>query len=104
MSFGEVLVRSRNKAGLQQKELATLIKKKDGESISPAYLNDLEHDRRNPSDYLIEQFASILIISADYLYHCAGILPPSLRNCEIDETQVITAYEVFKTALGVTDV
>jgi len=43
---------------MSQKELAGKIKKEDGLPISAQYLNDIEHDRRNPpSEFLIAQIA-----------------------------------------------
>jgi hypothetical protein len=39
-------VKARKKLGISQKNLADRIKKEDGQSISPQYLNDIERDRR----------------------------------------------------------
>ena len=44
----------RKEKGLSQKQLAELVEREEGGSISPQYLNDIEHDRRNPpSDHMI---------------------------------------------------
>ena len=102
MPFGEALIKARENAGLKQKELAALIKNKDGDPISPAYLSDLERDLRKPSDYLIDQFASVLKTSAYYLYHCAGKLPPSFGRYSIDYeqmNQIEKLYQDFEKSL-----
>ena len=40
------------------------MKKEDGQAISAQYLNDIEHDRRNPpSEFLIAQMAELLRLS-----------------------------------------
>ena len=96
-TFGETLSEKRKEAGLSQKDLAARICKEDGQAISPQYLNDLEHDRRNPpSSHLIEQFAAVLKIDAVLLYHCAGELPPDLRCNSVEEETVVAAYKAFR--------
>jgi transcriptional regulator with XRE-family HTH domain len=100
-SFGEALAELRWSARLRQKELAALVLKEDGRPISPQYVNDLEHDRRNPpSAFLIKQFAKALGVSPDYLYHCAGVLPEDLKNIQTSKESVIAAYKVFRRALN----
>ena len=47
-TFGTIISEARRAAGLSQKELAAKVKKEDGQPISAQYLNDIEHDRRNP--------------------------------------------------------
>ena len=73
-SFGRHIAEARKKLSLSQKELAACIKREeDGEPISPQYLNDIERDRRSPSsDHLIQQFAKVLAVDADYLHYLAG--------------------------------
>jgi transcriptional regulator with XRE-family HTH domain len=46
--FGTLISEARRSKGLSQKDLAAKVKKEDGQAISPQYLNDIEHDRRNP--------------------------------------------------------
>ncbi len=99
-SFGEIISEKRKEAGFSQKELAAQIIKEDGQAISPQYLNDLEHNRRNPpSSHLIEQFAAILKIEAVILYHCAGELPPDLKCTPAEEETVIKAYQAFRRVI-----
>jgi transcriptional regulator with XRE-family HTH domain len=100
MTFGEKIADARKKANLSQKELANLIKKEDGEAISPQYLNDIEHDRRNPpSAFLIDQFGKTLKIPKEVLYYLAGEIPADLKNVEADDKKVVDAYKAFRKAL-----
>lgn len=49
-TFGKIVSAARKELGISQKDLAAKIVKEDGETISPQYLNDIEHDRRNPQE------------------------------------------------------
>lgn len=74
--------------------------KQDGRPISPQYLNDIERDRRNSrSDHMIEQFAKLLDVPADVLYHEAGEVPKDLREAEADRERVIEAWTAFRRVL-----
>jgi len=100
MTFGQIIADARKKANLSQKELANLLKKEDGQPISPQYLNDIEHDRRNPpAAFLIEQFSQILQIEKDLLYFHAGELPADVKELPIDNEKVIAAYKAFRRTL-----
>jgi len=101
MTFGSVIREARYRAGLSQKELAALIKKENGTPISPPYLNDLEHDRRNPpSEYLLTQFAQCLNLSTDYLCYVAGDLPGDLRDISQPPERVEAAVRAFREVLS----
>lgn len=81
MSFGTIVSEARKKAGLSQKDLALRLKKENGDSISAQYLNDIEHDRRNPpSEFLISQFARELKVSKEYLCLAAGTIPEEVQQ------------------------
>lgn len=98
-SFGQIIAEARKKLGLSQKELALRIKKEDGESISPQYLNDIERDRRNPpSEHLIAQFAKELKLSQEYLILAAGSVPKELKQklTGSDPETVEKAYQAFR--------
>lgn len=97
-SFGKTISDARKKARLSQKQLAAKIKKEDGEAISPQYLNDIEHDRRNPSgEYLIEQFAKVLGLPKDSLMAAAGTLPQDIRQIAADKPdQVAEAFKLLR--------
>jgi transcriptional regulator with XRE-family HTH domain len=53
-------------AGLSLRELARRIER------APSYLNDIEHDRRVPSEAVLMQLASELDLDADLLLAAAG--------------------------------
>jgi transcriptional regulator with XRE-family HTH domain len=98
-SFGQIVKKGRKDAGFSQRELASLIRKQDGTAISAVYLNDIEHNRRSPSsDHLIEQFAKVLSIRRELLYHAARRLPPSCVKVKGDN-EIIFAYQLFEAAL-----
>src|ERR1035437_5762620 len=78
-TFGTVVSEARKALELSQKELATQIRKEDGEPISPQYLNDIERDRRNaPSQHLILEFARVLKLKPDYLFALAQAWPKDI--------------------------
>lgn len=96
-TFGSYIAQARKKLSMSQKELASRVFREEGEAISPQYLNDIERDRRNPSsEHLIQQFASALNISADYLHYLAGKLPEEFRNKNFSEQDVSEIFTVFR--------
>jgi transcriptional regulator with XRE-family HTH domain len=105
MSFGQFISEARKKAGLSQKELASRIQKEDGTSISPQYLNDIEHGRRNPPPaYLIHQLADELKLSGEQLLFMAGEYPNDIRDLQESTSppepeQVEAAFKAFRRAL-----
>lgn len=101
VTFGQVISKARKALGLSQKELAArVMKEEDGGSISPQYLNDIEHDRRSPSSgHLIRQFSGILKIPEDYLFALAGRLPDDVRPDTSDPEKVVAAFMSFRRTL-----
>lgn len=100
MSLGRVIAEARKKKGLSQKELAARILKEDGEPISPQYLNDIEHNRRNPSgDYLLSQFADVLDLSHEYLHYLVDSWPEEVRDLADSEEEFLTAFRAFRSKL-----
>jgi transcriptional regulator with XRE-family HTH domain len=101
-SLGRLIASARKAQGLSQKELAELVVKEDGGSITPQYLNDIEHDRRSPSsDHIVRQFAKVLKIPADRLFAVAGVLPEDARD-EVKKStpeKVDRALVAFRRAL-----
>lgn len=83
---------------LSQKELAArIIKEDDGTAISPQYLNDIEHDRRNPtSDHLIRQFAKALGVEEDLLFVFAGKIPDDIVKRIKDAQTAANAFTNFR--------
>ncbi len=98
-TFGHIIAEARRQAGLSQKQLAGLITKADGRPISPQYLNDLEHDRRNPpSEFLVTQFARVLHLEKDYLMLAAGRVSQDVRAIGMADPRVVEeAFRVFHT-------
>ena len=102
-SFGNAIVSGRREKGMSQKELAAKIIKEDGKPITPQYLNDIEHDRRQPtSDQLVKQFARVLGIDERILYGLIGLLPEQDRKAVRKATpdQVSQAFFAFRRELG----
>ena len=88
--------------GISQKDLAGKIRKEDGVTISPQYLNDIEHDRRDPpSEFLIEQFAKQLKLSKEHLLAAAGRWPADIRDrlAAADPKKVEEAFTAFRKVL-----
>jgi transcriptional regulator with XRE-family HTH domain len=101
-TFGSVIATERKKKGLNQKELAAKILKEDGQAITPQYLNDIEHDRRNPSsDHLVKQFSRVLGVDIITLYAAIGMLSEQDRKAVRKATpdQVGQAFVAFRKKL-----
>lgn len=98
-TFGSIIVSARKRAGLTLRDLAPLIHKEDGTSISPQYLHDIETDRRNPpSDYLIDQLADVLQTPRDFLYYAARRLPSDI-SYKADERKALAAFQALRKKL-----
>ena len=101
VTFGQAISKARKALGLSQKELAArVLKEEGGGSISPQYLNDIEHDRRSPtSDHLIRQFATVLEVDEGYLFVLAGKIPDELRRAANDQDKIVAAFTNFRKTL-----
>jgi len=96
-TFGKYISKVRKDQGMSQKQLAELIEREEGGSISAQYLNDIEHDRRSPSsDHMIQQFARVLKVSANYLYYLAGRMPAEIRRANMPPHQVEEWVSAFR--------
>ena len=101
-TFGQIIAEARKALGISQKDLAAKIRKEDGEAISPQYLNDIEHDRRDPpSEFIIEQFAKHLKLSKEPLIAAAGMWPADIREklAGADPKTVEQAFTAFRKVL-----
>nr|WP_254923648.1 helix-turn-helix transcriptional regulator [Pseudanabaena sp. SR411] len=88
MTFGRFIAEARKKLNMTQKELAGNVLREDGQPISPQYLNDIERDRRSPSsDHIVQQFAKVLDLDADYLHYLNGRFPEQERQQQLTEEQ-----------------
>ena len=101
ITFGTIISDARRAAGLSQKELAAKVKKEDSQPISAQYLNDIEHDRRNPpSEFLIAQFATLLKLDKDVLCLAAGTIPLDLQKMAATQPdKVEQAFKAFRKAV-----
>ena len=100
MSFGQVIAEARKKQGLSQKDLASRIRKEDGATISPQYLNDIERDRRNPpSEQILAQFADQLNLSLDYLHIISGKVPEDIPVEDYKPEEIEAAVLAFRRTL-----
>lgn len=100
VSFGSVISDARNKRNLNLRECALMILKEDGKPISYQYLNDLETGRRKPpSDYIIEQIATVLNIPIDVLYFHADRFPPNI-NTQVSDEKIIAAFKSFRSIIS----
>lgn len=99
-TFGQAIAEARKALGISQRELAAKIEKDEGGAISPAYLNDIEHDRRSPtSDTLIRRFAKVLGEDEGYLFVLAGKIPDDLRSRAKDRQTIIEGYAEFRRSV-----
>lgn len=100
LSFGSTIATARKNKNLSLRELAALILKEDGQPISAQYLNDLEHDRRNPpSEFLIRQLAQALDMNADLLFLRAGEFPADMRTAQATDQSLQNAIAAFRKEL-----
>ena len=99
-TFGRAISVTRKGKGWSLKEVASLIRREDGQGISPQYLNDIEHDRRCPSsDHMVQQIAGVLEINRDWLYYLAGRFPEDVRRQQLSEKEVTRRMVAFRNAL-----
>lgn len=110
ITLGQAIKEARKEALLTQRQLAANILKEDGHPISVAYLNDIEHDRRNPSsDHMILQFAKALDLPSEYLYLLAKRIPSDVdkiygkdaANRADYKQRAVAAYKAFFKALAI---
>jgi len=99
-SFGVAVSLRRKEKKMSQKDLAAQIKREDDLSISPQYLNDIEHDRRSPSsEMIIQQLAEVLEMPADVLYFLAGKIPADLVNQKTTPEKIEKAMVAFRKTI-----
>ena len=100
MTFGEAITQARKDKRLSQKEVAAGTLKEDGQAISAQYLNDIEHDRRNPpSEDIVRQLADTLDLELDYLLFLAGRFPSDVLELSRDQEGITSAMRAFRRNL-----
>ncbi len=95
-TLGQFIADRRKELGLSGREVVARIRKPDGKPISIPYLVDLEHDRRKPSDEVLEQLAKALQVDSDILYFLAGRMPPDLHTRALKEEELAAAFKAFR--------
>lgn len=102
-TFGRIIAAARKDKRMSLKELAGRVKKENGSPISPQYLNDIEHDRRNPPYRgMIDQLATELDLSKEYLYFLADQYPEDIsrRKNDAEPKKVEAAFKAFREAFN----
>src|SRR6266852_3460608 len=84
LTLGQFIRERRKVLGLFGREVVAAVPKADGTPISVPYLVDLEHDRRKPSDSVLNQLATVLQVDADVLFFLEGRRAPDLRLGKVD--------------------
>jgi transcriptional regulator with XRE-family HTH domain len=78
--LGDIINQARRARRWSLRQLAEKIKKEDGTSISPQYLNDIELNRRNPSLHVLSELAHALGLDRDQLLRIAGEAETAVRE------------------------
>lgn len=91
MKLGKYISIKRKALGMSQKELASKV------SITPPYLNDIEHGRRNPrSEELLAQFANVLDLDLKYLSYLAGKFTQEMQDLNLNANEFSNAMKLFR--------
>jgi len=98
-TLGEFITERRKELSLSQKELAALIKNRDGQPLSMPYLSYLENGRGEPPEYLLDQFAKVLRVRREVLYFWTRRMPPEVATGEATPQHVTAAYRAFRREL-----
>jgi transcriptional regulator with XRE-family HTH domain len=98
-TIGEFITERRKELSLSQKELAALIKNRDGQPLSTPYLSYLENGRGEPPEYLLDQFAKVLRVRREVLYFWTRRMPPEVATGGATPQQVTAAYRAFRREL-----
>ena len=95
-TLGQFLVDRRKELGLSGREVVAGVRNAGGKPISIPYLVDLEHDRRKPSDEVLEQLAKALKVDSDLLYYLSGRMPRDLTARGIRQEDITAAWTAFR--------
>src|SRR5260370_27011295 len=91
------MVGRRRGVGLAGGEVVAEVPNSDGKPISMPYLVDRDHDRRKPSDEVLEQLAKVLKVDSDVLYFLAGRFPADLSATTVNTAQELAAgWKAFR--------
>lgn len=85
-TLGQMIREKRVEKELTLKDLASKVKKEAGTTITPQFLNDIEHDRRKPSEYVARQIGKALELDGDTLFLLAGSIPEDIVEIMTEDT------------------
>jgi len=97
----EFIVARRKHLGLSQRDLASMLKRTDGDgSISPQLMNCIEHGRRSYKPY-IRDLATALEVDDTVLWFFIGEIPARYRimPSDFDLARIRLAYMTFAETL-----
>jgi len=95
-TLGQVIREGRVTKKMTQRQLAEKIKKENGNSITPQYINDIEFDRRTPSEIITREIAKPLDLDPDFLVLLAGAVPQHILKSGITEQQAKQVVSLFR--------
>lgn len=105
MTLGKAISERRKELRMTQRELASKILKEDNKPISLPYLNDIEHDKRTPTNtHFLKQFATALGISENLLHFYVLQIPAEVGerfgNINYKDQEVVdAAFDAFTKVL-----
>ena len=100
MTGSDFIVSRRNELGITQRQLASMVKRLDGDgSISPQLMNCIEHGRRPYKPY-IKDLARALQVHESVLSFFIGHIPARYTlGVEVDISRIPDAYLAFMNVL-----
>ncbi len=98
-SFGDAIAAERKRRGWSLRQLANRVPSEKGTPVTPQYLNDIEHGRRIPADFVLEGLGKALDIKKDVLFHLAGKLAPDISRTDLSAKVIENAYKAFRRTL-----
>jgi transcriptional regulator with XRE-family HTH domain len=97
--LGDRINHARRARRLTLRQLSAQIRKEDGESISPQYLNDIELNRRIPSTHVLQELARTLDLDLDTLLTLARVGETVMREyLEEHPQQEAEVIQLFRAA------
>jgi transcriptional regulator with XRE-family HTH domain len=97
--LGDVINKARRARRWSLRQLAERVKKEDGTTISPQYLNDIELNRRFPSIHVLRELAQALELDQDTLRRLAGVSETVVREyLDAYPQQAEAVMQLFRTA------
>jgi len=95
-TLGNEIANRRKELGYTQRQLAAMVKKEDGEPITPQFLNDIERDMRRPSPLVVQRIAEALRAQSDEYHRLAGQLPTDIDPQRTSPERWKAAMKAFR--------